>query len=59
MAPETIVAAVAQNTVWKNKNASFGILSPKCFMLPLANHIGDPITPVISLPNIIPKPKIQ
>ena len=58
MAPDTIVAAVAQKTVWKIRKPSVGRpagcskneMSPKC---------GAPINPAPSLPNIKPKPSNQ
>ena len=60
MAPDTIVADVAQNTVWNIRNASIGMLLGKLPSKPMAKRFGMPIKPPsTSVPNIIPKPTNQ
>lgn len=53
IAPETIVAAVAANTVWKIRNVQFQ--SPLPGSTPLRPNIVVPIQPLLC-PNIRPKP---
>jgi len=55
MAPDTIVAAVAANTVWNMMNTSIGMLSPRSNVSGLRKPL-PPMNPAMSLPNMIPKP---
>lgn len=58
MAPDTIVAEVAQNTVWKMRNPSIG--SPLSMIFAIASiskKCGAPTNPPV--PNIKPNPIIQ
>ena len=58
MAPDTMVAAVAQNTVWKIRKPSMG--NPLSMILSIASKLkkwGAPTKP--PMPNISPKPMNQ
>jgi len=58
IAPDTMVAAVAQNTVWNIKNPSIGKpLSMILFMYSRSQKWGVPAT--LPTPNMMPKPTSQ
>lgn len=55
IAPETMVAAVAQNTVWNNRNVGVGRSKVS---VPEAKKLNPPKMALLP-PNIMPKPMIQ
>ena len=60
MAPETMVAAVAQNTNWKNHAVRVGtdVQLRDEYRSPVPAATKKPVVPRKVLPNMMPKPRI-
>ena len=59
MEPDTMVAAVAQKTVWKIRKAMLGKPASSATLNFVTKKSGVPMMPLMSGPNIRPKPTIQ
>ena len=57
--PETMVAAVAQKTVWKMRKAMTGYPASSPTVNFVTKKSGVPMKPPMSVPNMSPKPTIQ
>ena len=59
MPPETMVAEVAQNTLWKKKNVRVHMPSSVVGSLPLRQNRFVPMMPLRESPNMRPKPSTK